>query len=217
VTELRRRTPAEVRTFLESHNRLPALLPDPVQRQRFIDELVTAAGGRWGAAATRHPGSQDPVTTAERARILELYCAGRSLEQAARDVGRSYNTVWRVVDRAGVMRRSQDVPLTTAQQRAVIASWRERFSLRAVARHTGHPPSVVLKVLLDHNIDPTPGLGRHRDALRDHMVQLYTEEHLTVREVAAAVNRSYGTVYNALSDRGVLRSRGSTSRKVSTP
>lgn len=166
---------------------------------------------------TRFQGSQNPLTPAERARIVELYSAGLSLDQTAAQVRRSYNTVWRVVDMAGVMRRRpDDVTLTLPQKQAVVASWRERYSLRAVARHTGHRAATVLQVLLDANIDPTPGLGVHRSALADHMSQLYTEEGMSVREVAAAVNRSYGTVHNALSDRGVLRRRGSASRRVST-
>ena len=205
----------------------------PREKQRILDLYQTKVDGqlptiksvaertgrsvdtvrRLAEKAGVYRPEKNPMTTAERKRIIELYqtmngTRWTSTLEIAKIVGRDAKTVWTVVTEAGISRdrtESQQTQVSAEEKQAIIHHYRTtRWGYPTIAEHVGVSRHAVYQVLTDE-------MGRlERARVWEHEAQciigLY-QQGRSLQEVADLTDRTLDVVRNLVHEAGVVRSR----------
>ena len=120
--------------------------------------MLIEAGERAARGETDIATAVREVYDRMRQTIARLYEEGVPVKKIVERLGLSYSLVYRVIDEAGVMKRTRPRRpgrrLTEEEQRLIIEMWRSGAGLAEIARRLGRSRSTVWRVLKRSGVLP---------------------------------------------------------------
>lgn len=129
----------------------------------------------------------NPITEEERQRIIEMYNSGIAPKEIARQVGRSHQGIYKLLNKAGIRKPlERNSVLTEDERKAIYRLATEKKTIVDIAKATGRDRATIKKALLKAGFAPywldNPGRPK----------QPKKQEHVFVKRKKERATSEYG-------------------------